>query len=90
MPGGLIKNSVVLWPPDLGTYDRKVNFVSIVGVLLAFYLSVTLFAVIMTYREQCITGSQNTMMNALGYGACLFWPLVLIVLIATARRKDFA
>lgn len=63
---------------------------SVLGVFAAMYITITLFAAVMTFREQNKTCDQRIFMNALGYVACLVWPIVLIVLIVSSRRKDYA
>lgn len=60
------------------------------GALAAFYITITLFAVVMTFREQSKTCDERVFMNILGYAACLVWPVVLIVLIVSSRHKNYA
>lgn len=63
---------------------------SMLGAFAALYVTVTLFAIVMTFREQNKTCDERVFMNILGYAACLVWPVVLIALIVSSRRKDYA
>lgn len=62
---------------------------SVWSVVIAVYVVISAFAIVMTYREQRKTGGQSVVLNAFGYIACTLWPLVLAILILTLRRKNY-
>ena len=57
----------------------------IFGFLTAAYFLVALFAMMMTYDEQQQTGQRGLMLKALGFLACLFWPITFMTVLLTTR-----
>jgi hypothetical protein len=52
-------------------------------VIISVYLTVSLFAIYMTYREQKQAGTSSLMFRLLGFVACALWPLPLTAMIAS-------
>ena len=57
-------------------------------ILIAAYLSVTLLAVCLTYREQCRSQQDNMVFNLAGYLACAMWPIVCAVFFVALQRRS--
>jgi len=57
------------------------------NIVFIVYLSVTVFAVIMTYREQRQTGQKSLVYNLFGLIACTVWPLVVAGILMSPRLR---
>ncbi len=57
------------------------------SVAFVLYLTVTVFAVVMTWREQRQTGQKSLVYNLIGYMACTVWPLAIAVILMTLRLR---
>jgi hypothetical protein len=55
-------------------------------LLLAAYLLVASWAMLMTWGEQRAKGQTDVLYNAAGLMACTLWPLVLLAAVLTPRR----
>lgn len=56
-------------------------------ITLALYLLVATFALSMTYYEQVNTENSSPVFNALGFLACVFWPVTLLTVVFVAQRS---
>ena len=55
---------------------------------LAAYVSSTVFAIVMTYREQKRRGHSTPIYAAIGYLLCTVWPVVVAFMVIVCRQKD--
>jgi hypothetical protein len=53
--------------------------------VIVVYVSISIFAVYMTYREHQRNGGQSLVMGAFSYCLCLIWPLAAAGMYAFAR-----
>lgn len=56
-------------------------------VFIVLYLLVATFAVMMTYYEQVRTQNHDPLYNALGFVACLLWPVTLVAVTVAAQAQ---
>lgn len=54
---------------------------------IALYASTTLFAVVMTYREQRSRGQSSLIFGAIGFLACTIWPVVAAACLFSGRQR---
>lgn len=57
----------------------------ILGFLTAAYFLIALFALMMTYDEQQLTGNRSMVLKSIGFLACLLWPLAFVTAMVTSR-----
>ena len=50
-------------------------------ICVALYILVTVFALIMTRREQLQTGQTSLVFNSIGFAVCTVWPVAMAALI---------
>lgn len=56
-------------------------------VFIALYLLVATFAAMMTYYEQVRTQNRDPLFSALGFVACLLWPVTLVAVTVAAQTQ---
>lgn len=58
----------------------------IFGFFSAIYLAIAVFALVMTYDEQQKVKMNGTILKALSFLACLFWPVTFLAVLVFARH----
>lgn len=58
-----------------------------VTTAMTLYLLVAMFALYMTYDEQCKAGNNNPLCGILSFLACLFWPVTVLTVAVAVQRK---
>lgn len=57
-------------------------------ILISVYVVTTLFAIVMTYREQRRRGKRTPVHSAIGYLLCTVWPVVAAVMVIFYRPVE--
>lgn len=56
-------------------------------IFIVLYLLIAGFAALMTYYEQVRTQNRDRLFNALGFLACLLWPVTLVAVTVAAQTQ---
>ncbi len=56
-------------------------------IVIALYVTSTMLAIIMTYREQKRSGHITPVYSMIGYMLCMIWPVVAAVMMIFYRPK---
>lgn len=59
----------------------------ITGFMIGIYTLIAALAAVLTYYEQRDREDPSVLYSALGFLACLFWPLTLMTVLVAARTS---
>ena len=57
----------------------------ILTIVIALYVTSTMLAIVMTYREQRKSGHVTPVYSMIGYMLCMIWPVVLAAMMLFSR-----
>lgn len=63
------------------------RIMGILDVLVALYIATTVFALVMTYREQKASGRTSPVLQVMGFLACTAWPFVALACLVSRKAQ---